>query len=327
MKKILLIGGAGYVGSVIAEDLLKKEFSVMVIDNFLYENDLCLKNLFEYKSFTLVKADLAKLEKCNIEISEETDVIILGGLVGDPITKKYPKLNDEININGIKKCIDFFDNKKIGKLIFISTCSNYGLIDKDQTADEDFQLKPLSLYAKAKVEIENYILNKKNSEINYEPIILRFATAFGLSSRMRFDLTVNEFTFDLLNKKVLEVYDPETWRPYCHVKDFARIILLVINEKKNSLNFEVFNCGSDENNFRKKDIVELIKRKLNDTKVVIKTGDVDPRNYKVNFSKIQKRLNFKAKYSVSFGIDEIINNFNLFKGKNKKLFGNYEIKK
>ena len=142
---------------------------------------------------------------------------------------------------------------------------------------------------------------------------------------MRFDLTVNEFTFDLLHKKVLEVYDPETWRPYCHVKDFSRIILLVLNEKKNKLNFEIFNCGSDENNFRKKDIVNLIVNKLDNTKVLFKTGDVDPRNYRVNFSKVQKKLNFKAKYSVSFGIDEIINNFNLFKNKEKKLFGNYEI--
>jgi len=128
-----------------------------------------------------------------------------------------------------------------------------------------------------------------------------------------------------LNKKVLEVYDPETWRPYCHVKDFSRIILLVLNEKKKNLNFEIFNCGSDENNFRKKDIVNLIKKKISNTKVVFKSGDVDPRNYRVNFSKIQNVLNFKSKYSVSYGIDEIINNFQLFKNKDKKFFGNYEI--
>ena len=142
---------------------------------------------------------------------------------------------------------------------------------------------------------------------------------------MRFDLTVNEFTFDLLHKKVLEVYDPNTWRPYCHVKDFARIIFSVLNEEKNKLNFEIFNCGSDENNYRKKDIVELISNKITKTKVIFKSGDIDPRNYKVDFSKIEKKLKFKAKYPVSFGIDEIIENFNLFKNKNKKLFGNYEI--
>ena len=325
MKQILLIGGAGYVGSVIAEDLLKKELKVTVIDNFLYKNDDCLKYLGKYRFFKFINGDLANLEKNQISLNKDTDVIILGGLVGDPITKKYPKLNNIINIEGVKKCIDYFDNKKIGKLIFISTCSNYGLISKNVTADEKFQLRPLSLYAKAKVEIENYILEKKKIKTGYEPVILRFATAFGLSHRMRFDLTVNEFTFDLLNKKVLEVYDPETWRPYCHVKDFSRIILLVLNEKKKNLNFEIFNCGSDENNFRKKDIVNLIKKKISNTKVVFKSGDVDPRNYRVNFSKIQNVLNFKSKYSVSYGIDEIINNFQLFKDKDKKFFGNYEI--
>ena len=91
---------------------------------------------------------------------------------------------------------------------------------------------------------------------------------------MRFDLTVNEFTFDLLHKKVLEVYDPNTWRPYCHVKDFARIIFSVLNEEKNKLNFEIFNCGSDENNYRKKDIVELISNKITKTKVIFKSGDI-----------------------------------------------------
>ena len=325
MRNVILIGGAGYVGTVIAEELLRKRFNVTILDNFIYKNFNSIKHLQKNDHFKLINGNFSDLNKVNLEINDSTDVIILGGLVGDPITKKYPKLNKITNIDGIKKCIDFFENEMVGKLIFISTCSNYGLINQDLKADENFELKPLSLYAKAKVEIENFILNKQNKKINYEPIILRFATAFGLSPRMRFDLTVNEFTFDLLHKKVLEVYDPNTWRPYCHVKDFARIIFSVLNEEKNKLNFEIFNCGSDENNYRKKDIVELISNKITKTKVIFKSGDIDPRNYKVDFSKIKKKLKFKAKYPVSFGIDEIIENFNLFKNKNKKLFGNYEI--
>ena len=159
-------------------------------------------------------------------------------------------------------------------------------------------------------------------------IILRFATAFGMSQRMRFDLTINEFVRDLLFFKKLTVYDANTWRPYCHVKDFARAIHKIILTDVNKVRNQVFNVGDSSNNFTKKMIVNKITKKLKNNKVEFLKNSVDPRNYKVNFSKINSVLKFKCKYSVNFGINEIIkylkNNKSLIK-KTKEM-GNYKIK-
>ena len=167
-----------------------------------------------------------------------------------------------------------------------------------------------------------------NEKINFDPVILRFATAFGASPRMRFDLTINEFAYELLKGNELVVYDPDTWRPYCHVNDFSRLILKILEDKKNNFKFEVYNAGSDENNFTKRQIAELLAKKISGSKIKFKEGDVDPRNYKVDFSKVKKILNFKPKYSVQYGIIEILKAL-----KNKKFemikkesnFGNYKI--
>ena len=197
---------------------------------------------------------------------------------------------------------------------------------KNILAKESHKLKPLSLYAKQKVKIENILLKSEYRKIN--PVILRFATAFGLSPRMRFDLTVNQFTKSLFSKEKLEVYDPETWRPYCHVKDFCRLILIVIKSKNSKIIGNVFNAGGNSNNFTKKGIIQLIKKNIKNTEITYKKFDVDPRNYKVDFSKVKKILNFKPKYSVEYGIKEIINALKNKKIRNlnkKNLFGNYKI--
>ena len=160
--------------------------------------------------------------------------------------------------------------------------------------------------------------------------IFRFATAFGLSTRMRYDLTVNEFTREIFNKRHLEVYDPDTWRPYCHVEDFANLLNLALNVEENKINFEVFNAGIDSNNFTKRMIVERIHELIpsDNVKFINKTG-TDPRNYRVNFSKLKSILGFKCKISVEDGIKEIIDHLEEFKEDKYDAvdnFGNYKIK-
>ena len=235
-------------------------------------------------------------------------VVILAGLVGDPITKKYPEISEKINNKGIKKLINSCKNKKIEKLIFVSTCSNYGLSETDLPLNEEAELKPISLYAKHKVEVEKYILSLKNNQ-DFSPTILRFSTAFGLSPRMRFDLTINQFTKSIFCKEALEVFDSNTWRPYCHVKDFGIALEKVLEADKKITDFQVFNVGGDNNNFTKKQIVEQIFKFIPGEKVSFTEKKRDPRNYKVNFSKINKILNFKIKYNVNDGIKEMINFF------------------
>ena len=328
MKHILLIGGAGYIGTVIAKYLLQLNYKIRVLDLLIFNNKKAILPLLKFKNFSFVYGDFRNNKKLNESLKQITDVVILAGLVGDPITKKYPKLSYKINNQGMKRCIEYLNNKKLNKVIFISTCSNYGLLNKKSLATENTRLKPLSLYAKSKVDVEKFILKKKG-KVDYTPVILRFATAFGPSPRMRFDLTISQFTYELAVKKSLLVYDADTWRPYCHVKDFSRLVLKVLRAEKKLVNFQVFNAGGDINNYTKRKIVKLILKYFPKAIVNFKKQGHDPRNYRVSFKKVKSILKFKPKYSVLYGINELLRsiNENHFPKKkfNNKEFGNFVI--
>jgi nucleoside-diphosphate-sugar epimerase len=328
MRNILLIGGAGYVGTVLTSHLLKKGHIVTVLDYFIYNNQFAVQPYLGDPDYHFIYGDLCSINDLVKASKGVTDVIILGGLVGDPITKRYPVESEAINDKGIKICIDFFKDKSIDKLIFISTCSNYGLIKENEVADENFKLSPLSLYAKAKVSNEEYLLSQKEKAI-YTGVVLRFATAFGLSPRMRFDLSVSEFTRDLYFGEELTIFDEHTWRPYCHVRDFARLIEIVLNAKKEQVDFEVFNAGGDTNNFTKKMIVDEILKHVPEGKVKYGLHGSDPRNYKVSFAKVKNILGFEPTFRISDGINELVETLKIGvysnSISNKNLYGNYEL--
>jgi len=327
--KILLVGGAGYIGTVITKFFLKKNFKVTCLDNLIYKNEFGLKEFTLNQNYEFILGDLRNEKILKPLLNNHDIIIILAGLVGDPITKKYPEIAQQINYDGIKNLIINCEKKQDGKIIFVSTCSNYGLSETDELLDENAKLQPLSLYAKHKVEIEKYILSLKN-KIKIDPTILRFSTAFGLSPRMRYDLTINQFTKSIYSNEKLEVFDSNTWRPYCHVKDFSLALEKIIEEETKLTSFEVFNVGGEQNNFTKKQITELILKYIPNHKNVSFTNKkFDPRNYRVNFSKIEKKLNFKIKYSVEEGIEEIIDylkkNKEAIKNYDSDLYGNYLI--
>jgi nucleoside-diphosphate-sugar epimerase len=328
MKHILLIGGAGYVGTVLTSHFLKKGYQVTVLDNFVYNNQFAVEPYVGDPAYTLIKGDMNNNSDLALSAKGVTDVVILAGLVGDPITKKYPNESATINEKGVQNVMDFFNGKCLGKLIFISTCSNYGLIKDNELADENFALNPLSLYSKAKVTNEGYLLAKK-SQVDYTGVVLRFATAFGLSPRMRFDLSISEFVRDIFFGEELLVYDEHTWRPYCHIRDFARLLEMVILADKSIVDFEVFNAGGDVNNFTKKMIVDEIIKHIPDAKIAFGENGSDPRNYKVNFAKVKRVLGFEPENSVIHGIEELINAFKigLYKDSmtNKNKYGNFLI--
>ena len=327
-RKVLLIGGAGYVGSVITFHFLKKGYKVAVLDKFVYKNQASVESYIGDPGYEFFYGDFGNNEILAKASKNVTDVVILGGLVGDPITKKYQEEANVINIIAVKNCIDFYKDSDIKSLLFISTCSNYGLIKEDKLANEQCELTPLSLYAKAKVGAEEYLLAQKG-KVNYTGTILRFATAFGLSPRMRFDLTISEFTRDLFTGKELLVFDENTWRPYCHVRDFARLIDLVMHTEREKVNFEVFNAGGNVNNFTKKMVIDKIVEYVPNSKVSYTENGSDPRNYKVDFSKVRNVLGFEPQYSVEFGIKELVDAM----GKsvysdsveNKNKYGNFEL--
>lgn len=328
MKNILLIGGAGYVGTVITSHFLKLGYKVRVLDNFVYQNQDSVQAYLGDENYEFIYGDFGDMSVLDKATEGIKNVVFLGGLVGDPITKKYPEASNKINEVGVQACIDYFDNKNIDRLIFISTCSNYGLIKENELADEEFELNPLSLYAKAKVAAELHLMSKKG-KVSYAGTVLRFATAFGLSPRMRFDLSVSEFVRDLYFGEELLVFDEHTWRPYCHIRDFARLIELVLNADNSKVSFEVFNAGGEVNNFTKKMIVDAIADQIPGAKIKFGANGSDPRNYKVSFKKVKDTLGFEPKYTVKDGITELINALKLGvysdSMQNKNKYGNYVI--
>ena len=328
MRSVLLIGGEGYIGNIVSLNLLKEGYRVLSYDNLLYKNHNCVLNKITFKNYNFIFGDILNKNLLEAEIIKADAVVLLAGLVGDPITSAYPKAASLINDLGIENVINLCSKHQIDKFIFISTCSNYGLVKSDETANEDFPLNPLSLYAKSKVKAEKYILSLKE-KTKMHPTILRFATAFGLSPRMRFDLTINEFTRDLAIGKELLVYDAKTWRPYCHVQDFSSLIQLVIEAPTKDSSFQVFNVGGMRNNATKQMIVNFILDRFPNGKVKYLQKGNETRNYKVNFGKVKKVFGFEPKFSIEDGIDELIQliNKNVFDivEKNLDFFGNYKV--
>ena len=320
VRNILVIGGAGYVGSVLTRKLLLNDYRVKVLDNLLYDNGSSISDLMEEELFSFNFGDFGNEKVLDNALNGITDVVLLASLVGDPICKKYPELAKKTNVDSSKKLIQKLIGKNINKFIFTSTCSNYGLRTDDSLANEESELNPQSLYAETKVEFEKYILENIN-DFDFSPVILRLSTAFGMSNRMRFDLTISEFTKDLALGKELIVYDENTWRPYCSVSDISNAIIKVLEAPKEKVSGQVFNIGSENNNYTKKMILELIEKHIENATIEYKIGGFDPRNYRVSFDKVNNVLGFSTSLSAEDSIKQIINAIE------NKLFGDIETRK
>ena len=304
-RRVLLIGGSGYIGGPLTTHLLRIGCEVTNLDLLVYRHGSVSVSYMAHPGYRFVIGNMGHAPTLDDALEGVTDVVILAGLVGDPITKKFPEESAAINDVALRNCIDRLNERGLERVIFISTCSNYGLVAGDELVNEEAPLSPLSLYAKSKVAAEKHLLSLKGT-VDYQPTILRFATAFGLSPRMRFDLTVNEFARELYLDRELVVYDAESWRPYCHVKDFASLIARVLAFPADDVSFEVFNAGGECNNHTKQEIVDLILSCLPKRKVVYRPHSLDQRNYRVDFSKVRNKLFFEPLYSILDGVDEII---------------------
>lgn len=325
-RKILLVGGAGYVGSVMAEMFLQQGASVHVLDNFLYGNGHTIVHLLEDQNFSYSVADFRDQSAFYKSLKGVSDVVLLASLVGDPITKSYPNLAERTNKDASIRLFDALNNSSVERFIFTSTCSNYGIFDGEELATEEAALNPQSLYAETKIAVEQYILGHLEG-LSFSPTILRISTAYGLSPRMRFDLTISDFTWTLANDEPLLVYDADTWRPYCHIRDIAKACMTVFEQPREKVAGEIFNVGDESQQFTKRMIVEEISKHLVQTNIEYKQGATDPRDYRVSFTKIARQLDFTCEHSVQEYIPELVKCLNegMFPETRKREYGNYEI--
>jgi nucleoside-diphosphate-sugar epimerase len=302
-RTVLVPGGAGYIGSVLTSVLLNAGHRVRVLDSLLYDNSDSLAAVADHGRFEFARGDVRSLEETRSAMSGVTDVVLLAALVGDPVCKQHPQLATETNLTGARNVITAAAEAGVNRFVFASTCSNYGLRPDDQPAAEDDELHPLSLYAETKVEVEQELLG---SQFPFAGTVLRVSTAFGSSPRMRFDLTVSEFTRELALGRELEVYDADTWRPYCHVADISAAIARVLEAPADTVSGEVFNVGGDNGNHTKRSIVNAALAALGGGRSVRwSEGGADPRNYRVSFAKIRERLGFEPQYTVEGAVEQL----------------------
>ena len=307
MKNILVTGGAGYVGSGLLRELLLKGYNVTCIDNLLFGGESLL-DIWHNKNFTFYKCDINDSQKLDeVFLKNNFDgVIHLAAIVGDPACKINSDLAIKTNFESSKNLLEKSKNSEVSKFIFASTCSNYGKMDDpDAYVDENSKLAPVSLYAELKVKFEKYMLGEMKKLDGFSPTSLRFSTVYGLSPRMRFDLTVNEFTKDLALGKELIIFGEQFWRPYCHVKDFSNAFITVLNSPNEKVAYNVFNVGDTKENYTKQMIVNEIKKVLPNSKIKYVKKNDDPRDYRVNCDKIKNELGFKISMTVPDGIKEI----------------------
>jgi len=307
MKNILVTGGAGYVGSILLRKLLSSGYKVTCVDNLLF-GDYSIADIIDDSNFSFFNCDINNWKSLNnILISKEYFAVIhLAAIVGDPACKLNQELAIKTNWDSSVWLLDRTKELGISRFIFASTCSNYGKMSDSQSyVDENSGLSPVSLYAELKVRFENYMLNEENCLDNFSPTSLRFSTVYGLSPRMRFDLTVNEFTKELTNGRELMVFGEQFWRPYCHVDDFSNAFLATLTNSTNKVAYNVFNVGNTSENYTKKMIVDEIKKLIPNAKISFIKKDEDPRNYRVNFDKIKDELGFQITKRVPDGISEI----------------------
>ena len=221
MKKILVTGGAGYIGSVLVRQLLQKGYFVRVIDSLKWGGE-SLYDVMCNENFELYVADIRDKD-CLITVLDGIDCVIhLAAIVGDPACKKFANEAKETNWDASRNLFNLCEKLGVSRFIFASTCSNYGKMDdSDGYVNEESTLNPVSLYAELKVKFENYIISEKSNS-SVCSIALRFSTVYGFSPRIRFDLTVNEFTRNMVLENFQEIWGEQFWRPYAHVDDLCR---------------------------------------------------------------------------------------------------------
>ena len=301
---LLVTGGAGYLGTVLCDQLTRAGHRVRAVDSLLHGGRPLL-SLAGREGFEFVNGDLRDRGTVRSVLRGVEGVVHLAAIVGDPACARDPEGARALNETAALDLLAAAREAGVERFVFASTCSNYGrMADTSELAREDHPLRPVSLYAETKVAVEKALLALPHAPL--AGTVLRLSTLYGLSPRMRFDLTVNEFTMELHRNRKLVVFGEQFWRPYVHVRDAARAFAMALAAPAETVAGQVFNVGDTKENYRKADLLKVLLERMPDVDVQRVQKNEDPRDYRVCFEKIHEGLGFTVARRVPDGIDEII---------------------
>lgn len=304
---VLVIGGAGYIGSATVDLLLKQGFRVRVLDRLMYGRE-SLAEFLHHPNFELIKGDVTDIAKLTFAARDASTVVHLAGLVGDPACALDAQFTRHANVVATRMAKDVAVSLGVSRFVFASSCSVYGVSDRE--VGENGDLSPVSLYAQTKIDSEQELL--WNPPDGFFVTILRFATVFGHSRRPRFDLVANFFAARALTEGVIPVLGPQQRRPFIHVQDLARAIVAVLRADPYTVQSQIFNVGDRRLNMSIMQLAETVQkvvRPYRDAKITVNENPEDMRSYAVSFEKIKRSLGFEADTLMEEGITEIVANF------------------
>ena len=303
-KKILVTGGAGYLGSTMIPILLKHGFNVIVFDSLIF-NQTSLLDCCADKNFQFVQGDICNYSLVNKLISKSDIIIPLAAIVGAPACKRNPSLTRMVNYDAHMNIVENISIQQ--KVLFPTTNSGYGIGAKDSFCTEESPLNPISEYGRTKVEIEKALLDMGST------ITFRLATVFGMSPRMRMDLLVNDFVYKAVKERSLILFEEHFRRNYIHVRDVAKAFLFGI-ENYDKMKGEPYNVGLSSANITKRDLAEKIKEYV--PELYIHSAEIgedpDKRDYIVSNDKIES-LGWHPDHTLDDGISELIKGYNIIR--------------
>jgi nucleoside-diphosphate-sugar epimerase len=295
-KTILVSGGTGYIGSILVPELLAHGYAVIVLESGLTSAPLVTPDI------TLIRGDVRVPADYEALLDGVDAAVHLASVVGDPACNADKDLAWETNYLGTVRLANACRRAGVRRFIYASTCSNYGW-QESGTVDEEAPLNPQSVYAQTKILAEHYLLSVRDGA--FDPYLLRFSTVYGLSPRMRFDLAVNVMTVRAALEGRVTVHGGEQWRPFIHVRDAASAILAALEHPADAATPKIYNVGADEENYRLREVGELVAQEVPSSELTIEAAQTDNRSYRVSFARVQRDLGFSCRYRVADGIREI----------------------
>lgn len=300
-RPVVVTGAAGYLGAVLCHRLLESGAAVRGVDSIRYGGDALL-GLMAHSGFTFVRADIRDSGSLSRVIEGASEVVHLAALVGEPICKRFPDEARQVNFEATCSLAELSKKLGVELLVFASTCSNYGRTSTGGHLDEDAPLQPLSLYSETKIAAERHVIGLADNA--FRTVVLRFATLFGVSPAMRFDLLVQEFVRDAACRSQITVYGADAWRPFLHVRDAAEAVVRVLRTRPTGAS-SVWNVGDNRLNCCKGDLARLVLERYPGARLQETTGVEDPRDYRVSFDRFRQTYGFRAARSLRSGIGEI----------------------